>query len=153
MSCVLRAVGVDFDVDAFLQESSLNPCAIFRRGEPRSPSAQANGPRHQQSSFNVEVSAAEFNNFEQQSREALQFLRGHQAEIERLAEFGGVEGVELDFAADRNNEKFVESYVFAPELLTLVGKLGLRLSLSCYNQLSSSAADDQEAFAHDEGVD
>lgn len=54
--CVLRASGADFDVEAFLANSTFSPCAVFQRGEPRTlRSARINST----SGFNLEVSTAD----------------------------------------------------------------------------------------------
>ena len=132
MACTLRAHGVDFDVDAFLHESTLTSCAVFRRGEARLPASQPEGPRLQRSGLNVGVSEAEFGDMEQQTRDALAFLRQNEEEIARLAGYTGVEGIELDFAVYRG-DGFVESFRLPAELASRAGRLGIVLCVSTYN--------------------
>jgi hypothetical protein len=58
--CVLRAAGVDFDVDAFLATSSLNATSIRRKGELRLIT-KSDGPRRERSGFTADVSVKEWN--------------------------------------------------------------------------------------------
>src|SRR4051794_25408094 len=97
MGAVLRAYGMNFDVEAFLAGCSLPVCAVHRRGEPRFPRSQPDGSRNDQSGVHVAVSEAEFDEFPRQVEEAADFLRVELAQIRRLCEFPGVEGITLDF--------------------------------------------------------
>jgi hypothetical protein len=131
MSCVLRAYGADFDVDAFLATCEFEPIAVFRKGEPRFPASQPEGPRNQRSAVNFEASGADFSELELQMEEALAFVRQHQAFITRLREFPGVEGMTLDFGAEIHPPGW-SSFNFASELLLAFGTLGISLELSVY---------------------
>jgi hypothetical protein len=82
--------------------------------------------------MNIGVSDAEFGNIEQQTRETLQFLADNLAEVQRLKSYPGVEGLELDFAVNGNDDAFVESYRFAPELLDHISRFGMTLCVSRY---------------------
>jgi hypothetical protein len=88
MSCALRAAGKYFEPDDFLKRSSLKPLAIFRRGEPKSKK----NPRRKniQSSINIAVSNASFDNINRQVRDAISFLAKNKTEIKRLLRFKGV---------------------------------------------------------------
>lgn len=128
----LRASGTHFDVDAFLRESNLAPVTVFRRGQPRSPASEPNGQMLDHSGVNIAVSDAAFGNIEQQTRQTLQFLADNLQEVERLKMYFGVEGLELDFAVNGNDEVFIENYRFAPELLQRLASLGITLCISRY---------------------
>jgi len=132
MSCTLRAGGRDFDVDSFLANSSLTPCAVFRRGEPKFPASNPNGRACETTCFNVGVSDAEFGDEKNQTQDALMFLKDNEDELKRLAEFPGVEDLQLDFAINIAPDAFVQSYCLPPNLLALVGQLGIELCISCY---------------------
>lgn len=132
MSVTFRASGTHFDVDAFLRESDIAPAAVFRRGQPRFPASQPDGQVLDHSGINVSVSDVEFGNIEQQTRDTLQFLADNLEEVARLKMYPGVEGLELDFAVMGNDEVFVESYRFAPELLRVIADLGVTLCVSRY---------------------
>jgi hypothetical protein len=103
MSSVLRAYGAVFDVDAFLAGCTLSVCAVKRRGEPVFPASQPNGRRQERSGVHVLVSDADFSEFARQVEESVAFLKGNAAEVRRLCEFAGVEGVTLDFGIARRD--------------------------------------------------
>jgi hypothetical protein len=78
---VLRAYGVDFDVDAFLAGCTLPVCAVKRRGELVFPASQPEGRRHEQSGVHVSASDADFGEFPRQVAEATSFLRAEAEQI------------------------------------------------------------------------
>ena len=81
--------------------------------------------------MNLGVSDAEFGNLEQQTRDTLRFLANNFAMLERLINYPGVDGVEVDFAVN-GGDGFVESYRFSPQLLEQIGRLGIALCVSRY---------------------
>ena len=92
--CVLRAYGTAFNVDQFLKESSLSPCAIFRKGEKKS---QRSKVEYKKSGITVVASEASGEKISKQFKDALTFLKRHKSEIVRLKKTAGVETVNLDF--------------------------------------------------------
>jgi hypothetical protein len=131
MSAVLRASGVDFDVDGFLKESRLAPCAVHRRGEPVFPASQPTGRLHERSRVHVAVSEAAFEEFSRQVEDAITFLGVKREEVRRLMNFPGVEAVVLDFGVSRR-DVLLECYFLPPELIQRAGELGLGVELSQY---------------------
>src|SRR5690606_19706165 len=95
MRTVLRASGEEFDVDAFLAVSKLNPTKVFRRGEPRAPKTNPNGKTHETSGLNVVTSNADFHELSRQIPETVAFLELHASEIRQLVAWPGVEGASL----------------------------------------------------------
>lgn len=131
MSCILRASGVDFDVEAFLADCELEPLKVFKRGEARYPTSQPEGPIFERFGINFEVSDAEFSELELQMHEALAFVRRHEKLIFTLKEFPGVENVTIDFGVEIFPPGWC-SFNFSSDLLLAVGRLGLALELSVY---------------------
>ncbi len=129
MSAVLRAYGVEFDVDAFLNGCTLPVCAVKRRGELHHPAGRPDGRRHDRSGVHVSVSDADFDAFPQQVAEAIAFLRAEAEQIRRLCEFPGVEDITLDFGITRRDVAAQFDYL-PPELVRLAGSLGLGIELS-----------------------
>lgn len=123
-SCVLRAIGTDFDVDAFLADSTLDGATAFRRGESREPGAADESTRAA-SGFNVEVAGAG-DELEGQVRAARRFLRLHEDELRRLGSFEGVEEVCLDFSLRRRGQA-AQSDLFPADLLWQAGALDIDL--------------------------
>ena len=131
MSCVLRAAGISFAVDEFLAGSTLKPIAIFRRGEPRLPESHPEGPKLSASGFHVVASEADFSNLQVQMADAIHFLEQNQAELTRLGAFPGVENLSLDFGIEERDVA-AQSERFPPNLLRIVGNLGIWLELTLY---------------------
>ena len=138
MGCVLRAIGTEFDVDAFLKDSPLSTEPAFRRGEPRVPGLP-NGPARAASGFNVAVSQAGLDDLSAQVEDALRFLDENEDELRRLAAFPGVEEVCLDFAV-RRRDVVAQSDLLPAELLWRAGALDIDLVLTHY-AISEAAAE------------
>ncbi|MDJ0865674.1 MAG: hypothetical protein QNK03_06175 [Myxococcota bacterium] len=133
--CVLRATGAEFDPDAFLEGSRLQPRKVFRRGDPRLPNSQPDGPRHQTSGIHIDVSEAQWSDLPGQVADAERFLSANRDEVERLAGAPGVTDLVLDFPIElRIDGEGVAAQFdrFPASLVRLAGALGLALELSTY---------------------
>ena len=118
MSAVLRAQGRDFAPDRFCSESLLEPCAIFRRGEP----SRTRGVR-ETSGINLALSDAGFDEFTRQAEEATTFLEAHKEDLLRLRNYPGLESMNLDFGI-ASRDVYVQNDYFPPSLIRLAGELG-----------------------------
>jgi hypothetical protein len=127
MSCVMRADGSSFDIDAFCASTSLDVIARHRAGESRRPGA---GPSTR-SSINVRVSDADFANLPEQVDDAVGFLEAYADEVRRLVAFPGVEDVTLDFGVKRRDVA-AQSDSFPARLVSLAGGLGVGITVSQY---------------------
>lgn len=130
MTCVLRAIGAEFDVDAFLRESPFSGATRFRRGEPR----LAPGPDGDEcaaSGFAVPVGEADLDDLEGQVSGATDFLRLQEDELRRLGQFPGLQEMCLDFAIGRRDVAAQVS-VFPAELLWQAGALDIDLVVTHY---------------------
>jgi len=125
--CLLRASGLNFDVESFLKGSALRPAVVYKKGQRRRPASR--GPQTA-SGFNAVVSARE-DSLESQVAEALSFVRTNTAELQRLRKFPGVDEVVLDFACPQG-EIATRSARFPAELLATAGGLGVDIHLSFY---------------------
>lgn len=131
MTCVLRAGGTDFDVDACVASFPLAPHSIWRRGEPRYPKSNPDGKRHCTSGVCILVSKADFSDLRRQIADAVEFLRLHHDAVQALASGNGVESVTLDFGVEMSWPSW-PSFTFPPELLSLSGSAGVAVCLSVY---------------------
>ncbi len=128
--CTFRVGGESLDVDAFLAESSLGPCQIFRKGE--SPFKSGNRVS-ETSGFNVSVSDAEWDDLAAQMADAINWLRENQEELQRLQSFPGNEGMSLDFPTNvAESNIIIQSFRFPAELCALAGVLGIELEISIW---------------------
>lgn len=131
MSCILRAGGKDFDVDALLSQISITPDSFWRRGEKHYPKSATNQKTNEHSGVRFLASGADFSEFRKQIEEATAFLLENQNDIRVLMAFPGVEGAVLDFGAEIHPPGWA-SFTFPPELSGVAGNLGLSLCLSVY---------------------
>lgn len=131
MSCVLRTSGEEFDVDVFLNSSPLNALIVVHRGDEQLPEAGSAGRRHECSGMKISVSTREFCDLTGQIEDAIRFLLDNAQELRRLHDFPGVETVEFDFPIE-DREVIFQSDAFPPQLLALMGELGIGLVVSRY---------------------
>jgi hypothetical protein len=141
MSCILRAAGADFDVDAFLIDCSLEPITVYYKGAPRYPGGRPDGPKLSRSGVHFEVSGADFSEVELQIEEALAFTRAHQGLLSALKAYPGVERVTMDFGAERYPRQWCTFY-FPSDLLLAVGSLGIAIELSVYPRYEDESHED-----------
>jgi len=126
----LRAIGVHFEVDAFLADADLVAEATFHQGEPQLAGVPGSAP-HVASGFSVRVSAADVDDLPGQIADALVFLNEHEDELRRLGSFAGLEEVFLEFAV-RHRSDAVQSDIFPAELLWRAGALDIDLVVTRY---------------------
>lgn len=140
VSCVLRVVGAEFEVDAFLRRSRFAPLKVWRRGDKMSTQV-ADEPgsvpqKHGQSGFAALASAAPFRQTGQQVSDATFFLRRHEAGLSALAECPGVEAILLDFGIEDRPLHWqgheTQTSYFPPELLTLMARFKIGLVITRY---------------------
>ncbi len=131
MGCVLRVWGRDFDVDEFLNRSSLEPLTIWHAGESQSPISVPAAHPQLHSGMHVSVSIREFSDLSGQIKDAESFLRTHNEELLRLRDFSGIESSALDFPVE-SRDVAVQTDTFPPSLLGLMGQLKITLAISHY---------------------
>ena len=81
--------------------------------------------------MNILISDADFEDFEQQQQDAIDFLTAHQLDLKKMRQFEGVTSASLDFGIAMRNV-ISQSDQFEPELISLMAPLGLALVLSQY---------------------
>jgi hypothetical protein len=130
MACVLRLDGVDLDVDALLQNTTLVPCKVWRKGEP-SRRGRESSPRST-SGLNIAIGKAAVSDSVGQIRDAIAFLQQHDVQIRQLTKFPGVAGLEIDFAFALTAETYIQTDHLPRELVELAGRLGIGITLTHY---------------------
>jgi len=124
--CVLHVSGEDFQVDAFLADSELQPYRVYHRGEVRGRSEQ-----HFDSGLSLDVSFAD-GDLKAEVADAIRFLSEHEAELQWLRNFPGVTDMRLDFGYYSRDVAAQFDYL-PPELLARAGRLGIGIELSLYH--------------------
>jgi|TARA_R110002111_G_scaffold48505_1_gene86101 hypothetical protein len=133
MSCILRIDGIKFQVDDFLESTELKPYKIYRIGEKLKI-----GKRKFEDSNGCffDLSKADFNDFEQQRKDALKFLKTHFDQLKTVFDFGLTKDDKprIDFGiTTRMNDVAVQCDYLEPELLKLAGNLNFGIEISQYH--------------------
>jgi hypothetical protein len=128
MSLYYTATANEFDVDAFLASSSLEPDEVFHRGQPgtflRTKPSSVTG-------FTIQISKG-FGRLREHTDAVTDFLREHELELARLSGYHGVTDTNLAFGYDRCPDAAVQCDYLPAELLALAGSLGIGIELSLY---------------------
>lgn len=128
--CVLHAEGINFEVDDFLKKSSLSPYKIWRKGEP----TRISGRIYEDSGFSIDISEAEWNDFESQISDAENFIKENFIELDRLCKSSNVDDIRFDFPyyLRINETYFTQSEYLPPSFLKIIGKLNIGIEMSLY---------------------
>lgn len=137
MSCYFSVIGADFEPDKFIARTKLDYAQISYTGTPRFNSKPEKGKRNY-SILSTKVSHAGFDDFNQQVKDAIEYLRVNYDKLKMIADTPGVDYANLDFGVDYKYN-FVQSHYFPPELVKLAGELGISFEISLY-----TAGDDEE---------
>lgn len=81
------------------------------------------------SGVNLEVSDADFEEFEQQQADAIRFLRAHAVALRRMLEVPGVERATLDFGIAMR-DVVVQSDSFPADLIAALAEVGCGMELT-----------------------
>jgi hypothetical protein len=129
MGCVLHFTGDLLDVDALAATSPTEPCTVWKKGEPRSK--RPNAKLCLSSGVSIVVSDAEFENFEDQQQDAIDYFAVHHKVLAEMRGTPGITHASLDFGIAMRNV-IVQSDAFSAELIATIGSLRLALMLSQY---------------------
>ena len=134
MSCVLRIGSENFRVNEFLKETKLEPYETHLLGEDLSVKRQ-NYSKHTQNGCSFDLSTADFDRFDLQKKDTIEFLTKHFTEFKRLTEFGlgEIDKGTIDFAVyNRMQECMIQSDYFEVELLKLAAELNFGIEITQY---------------------
>jgi len=133
MSCILRIDGKNFKVDDFLKSTDLKPYKTYRIGEKmkigKKKIEDSNG-------CSFDLSNADFNDFEQQRKDATEFLKVNFDKLKTVFSFGlsDNENPKIDFGiTTRMHEVGAQFDYLEPELLKLAGNLDFGIEISQYH--------------------
>lgn len=132
MACMLRIDGASLDIDTLLSRIPLVPEMSYRRGEPRSRSEPDRGTNDESGAAFL-VSAADFDDFDEQKKGALVFLQGNASAVSEIVAWPGVLHAYLDFGIYRRDVS-IQCDLFSADLLKAAGDLGLDIELSQYSE-------------------
>jgi hypothetical protein len=131
MSCILRVGGSDLNVDSLLLECALEADSLWKKGEPKFPHSSPDSDFNESSGARIRVSDADFSEFALQIEDANHFFENHRRNLEILNKFPGIEWAVVDFGVEIRPPGW-SSFNFPPELLALIGQVGITLAISTY---------------------
>lgn len=131
MACYLRIIGEELDPDDLVKKTGLSVNRISRKGEPRM-ATRPDGPKLTHSSAQMTASSAEFENFNQQVTETIDFLQTNYEKLARLNEVTGIEFAVLSFGVAGKSDMAVQNFFLGPEVIQLAGQLNLSIEMSVY---------------------
>lgn len=127
MSCVLRVAGKQFDVDSYLEGTTLPILGAWHKGDQNLSGVDATT-----SGFNVDVSDAGMDDLNEQIRDALAFMQKYEQEILDLTSRRDVDGATLDFAVAWRDGNASQSDHLPRNLIREVARFGLDIDVSHY---------------------
>ncbi len=130
MRCVLRVWGNDFDVDSLTLNQEIEVIKVWRKGQPKFKS-NPNSHINVTSGINIELGYSGFSELEKQITEAILFCKSHREALNELVSSKGVDGAVADFGAEIHPPGWC-SFYFDPEILIVLGDIGITLGLSVY---------------------
>ena len=145
MSCVLRISGKDFDVDRFLGDTGLVPYARHRKGDVM-PFPKSKKIEYDDNGCSFDLSSADFDNLEQQQRDAIDFLKTNFKKFKALYSYKlyPSDSPTIDFGINSRMEDdvVVQCDYFPTELLKLAGDLGFGIEISQYRNIEQEDTED-----------
>ena len=139
---VLHVVGDDFDPAPTLAGLSLQPYAVFRRGDLCFPGTTSNR-RYDAGGFKCMVSEAD-GILAEEVRDAVAFLTRYQSDLVAVRQVPTVEAMYLDFGyycRIDGHRVVVQCNHLPPEILRLAGDLGIAIDLSLYPRSNPTTGD------------
>lgn len=135
MSCILIIEGSEFDVNGFLKETELSAFEKHLKGDKRPFKNQDKQLQYETSGCRFDISKADFNDFESQRKDAVQFLNQNYEKLEKLNGFGlnKNEIPVIGFGIEKQIADFwCQTEYLQPELLKLTGNLNIGIEISLY---------------------
>jgi hypothetical protein len=128
-SCDLIVRGTDFNVDLYLNVSTLKATKVFHRGEPTGSRLH---PSVTSSGFRIDICATAEDQLDVQIRKATNFLKAHGEDLRKLAEFPGVEEIELSIGLFWLSDTMCYPISLPPDFLFVAGKHGVLVTLNVF---------------------
>ncbi len=133
-SCVLRVLGDELEPDEVIKELTIEPFAVFRRGEISSGRKRASTT----GGITFDIGNGSFN---RQIELAIAFLRCHRVELRSVPAISTVQEFFLDFSLDcrLDDSKTVVQRDYLPiDLILLAAETGLGICITLAKQITTS---------------
>jgi hypothetical protein len=133
MSCILRISGTDFTVDEYLAKADWKAHEVrtHYKGDKRGLSNRFGV--FEDSGFSMVASDAEFEDFEKQQKDVINFLKTYRHNFELLSGYNVDYWHCFDFGLGTYpSNRFSRTYILSAELLKLTSEFNLEIYMSNY---------------------
>jgi hypothetical protein len=113
------------DVDAFIEEHQLSPCAVFRRGEP----VRVGTRIAEDSGFNLDI--RDDDDYNDLSTEIASFIKNFSSALSAISTLGGSSSLDISLFVGRD-DRYTRSIYFGPGDMNLLASVGVELRVSAY---------------------
>lgn len=134
MSCYLVLQGKDFDIDSFEKKCGLKFDKRTYKGEKMFKKRPDDKRTIQHSTLSVTASNSDFDNFDNQVIEAVEFLENNYEQLKHIKSADDIGYAYLDFGVSSQSTKFCHELYFLPRLIELTGELRLSIRVSIYGE-------------------
>lgn len=145
MSCILLIEGENFNVTEFLRVTELEPYEKHLKGEKRPFKKTGRPDIYESSGCRFDLSKADFDMFEVQKNETIDYLKNNLEKLKKVYSFG-IKETEIPTIAFGIENKMAEFWCQTEflqlELLKLVSELNFKIEISLYHPVSDE--DDEE---------
>lgn len=134
MSCILRIEGENFKVHEYVEKTNLQPFNAYLKGD-KLGFTRRGIDYHEINGCSFDLSIADFDQFDLQKKDAIEFLEKNFEKLKLLSEFGlsKDEIPVIDFGIfTRMFDYEVQCDYLEPKLLRLAGELNFGIEISQY---------------------
>lgn len=131
MSCYLSIIGKDLDVDVFVERTGMQN---FQKKYKNDLSSTHRKKNSEYSSVSIKISDADFDNFNQQVKEAQSFLETYRDNLKCIADTSGIEYANINFGSNATLliKKNVQSFYLPVPLISLCAELNISIETTVY---------------------
>jgi len=133
MSCVLRIIGENLDVDTFVGKTNM---AGFRKSYKGELINKSKTRYAKHSAASITTSDADFDDIKRQIDQTIDFLNYYKNNLSVIASTIGIEYATIDFGVDSiiDNDRLTQSFYFNKDLIKICAALEIGIELSIYKQ-------------------
>jgi hypothetical protein len=133
MSCVLRIMGENFDVDVFVEKTQMSGFNKWYKGDPLGMSANR---KKKYSGASITTSFADFDDVKSQIEDTIRFLNEHKHNLKIIASTPNIEYAMIDFGVNSiiDDEHLTQSFYFTKDLIRICAELDIAIELSIYKE-------------------
>ncbi|MGN6181112.1 MAG: hypothetical protein ACTHNW_18160 [Mucilaginibacter sp.] len=130
---MLRISGENFDVDAFVEKTTMPGFRKYYKGEPKVKSSKR---RNEHSGGSIATSEADFDDFKGQIADTIQFLTEYKNNLMIIASTPDIDYAVIDFGINSaiNEHKLMQTFYFTKALIKLCAELNIEIVLSIYKE-------------------